>query len=247
MFQVAIYEDDQYSRFFPMAYLSPVYHLKIGIRRLYDRIFDCFSTHDRLLFCRSELSSYLSYLYPEDMHHKINYSESILFINGALCLNNKTADIFKSHTDKNTLFLSNNQVIGFFVKKESLDIVQSFFESPPSNKTLIDRLRYDHNFLTKNCPDALFIKEPWMLVEHLTHNLYTDFFEKDLGGLLKGDILPYVSIYNEDDVFVGENCIIEDFTVLNAQEGPIYISDNVYIQGGSYLKGPLYLGENTQV
>ena len=57
---------------------------------------------------------------------------------------------------------------------------------------------------------------------------------------------PFTKIYSPDNVFIEEGAKVMA-SILNAEEGPIYIGKNCHIQEGSIIQGPFYLGDNSVV
>ncbi|MCP9764612.1 putative sugar nucleotidyl transferase [Lacihabitans soyangensis] len=56
----------------------------------------------------------------------------------------------------------------------------------------------------------------------------------------------YTAVYNEDYIFIEEGASIKA-SILNAENGPIYIGRNAVIQEGSLIIGPASIGENAMV
>ena len=57
-----------------------------------------------------------------------------------------------------------------------------------------------------------------------------------------GKIHPSVVLENGDNIYIGENSEIRPGVVLDASAGPIIIADNVYIDIGALIQGPVYIG-----
>lgn len=53
-------------------------------------------------------------------------------------------------------------------------------------------------------------------------------------------------VYNPDRVFVGENVKIKA-AIINAENGPVFIDDNVEIQEGAMIRGPVAIGRNSVI
>ncbi len=70
-------------------------------------------------------------------------------------------------------------------------------------------------------------------------------------GLVDRESGPYlfdknsVKMLNEDGIKIGRNVNIDPFVVIDATEGKVFIDNGVRIGAFSYLKGPLYIGENS--
>jgi UDP-N-acetylglucosamine diphosphorylase / glucose-1-phosphate thymidylyltransferase / UDP-N-acetylgalactosamine diphosphorylase / glucosamine-1-phosphate N-acetyltransferase / galactosamine-1-phosphate N-acetyltransferase len=57
---------------------------------------------------------------------------------------------------------------------------------------------------------------------------------------------PFTAVYNSENIFIEEGVSIKA-SILNAENGPIYIGKNAIIQEGSLLIGPVAVGEGSMV
>ena len=48
-------------------------------------------------------------------------------------------------------------------------------------------------------------------------------------------------------MFINSNSTIEDFVLINAEKGPVYIDSNVYIESNTKIEGPVYIGNNSKI
>ena len=62
---------------------------------------------------------------------------------------------------------------------------------------------------------------------------------------LRGEIAPSVKLLNKKQIFIGANSVIEDFVLIDARKGPVYVSEGVEIKSHCLIQGPTYLGPGT--
>ncbi|KQC13708.1 MAG: hypothetical protein APR63_07735 [Desulfuromonas sp. SDB] len=62
---------------------------------------------------------------------------------------------------------------------------------------------------------------------------------------LRGEIAPSVELLNKKQIFIGANSLIEDFVLIDARKGPVYVSEGVEIKSHCLIQGPAYLGPGT--
>lgn len=77
-----------------------------------------------------------------------------------------------------------------------------------------------------------------------------DEIKKDFKLVTKGRMTHRISennrLKNHSDIFIEEGVKVE-FSIINAEEGPVYIAKNAQIMEGSIIRGPFYLGEESVV
>ncbi|MEK7298469.1 MAG: hypothetical protein AAB066_01105, partial [Candidatus Margulisiibacteriota bacterium] len=66
-------------------------------------------------------------------------------------------------------------------------------------------------------------------------------------GVIKGDLRPFAALEKEEQIFVGSHTVIEDFAVLNANNGPIYIDSDVVVEAHTRIEGPAYIGRGARI
>ncbi len=90
---------------------------------------------------------------------------------------------------------------------------------------------------------ALLICYPWELVRN---NLFL--LEKDFQSpSLLGTVYEGVHLINRDKISIGEGTKIKPGVVLDAENGPIVIENNVTIMPNAVLEGPCFIGENSLI
>jgi UDP-N-acetylglucosamine diphosphorylase/glucosamine-1-phosphate N-acetyltransferase len=94
-------------------------------------------------------------------------------------------------------------------------------------------------------PDCKIIEHPWQLFENNDWAIRQDF--EMLAQSKKPRPIP-----EDNRVICPENVFIEagatiNFSILNAQNGPIFIAKNAEVMEGCLLRGPISIGENSVV
>ena len=96
--------------------------------------------------------------------------------------------------------------------------------------------------------DVKLIKYPWDLVHHNGSQLVSDF--KVLTGgkpQILGKVYEGVHLINPSQIHIAEGAKVKPGVVLDAEEGPIYISKNVKIMPNAVMEGPAFIGENSVI
>jgi UDP-N-acetylglucosamine diphosphorylase/glucosamine-1-phosphate N-acetyltransferase len=247
MVSICLYEDDGYRGLEPFTFLRPAYSLLLGAGTLYDKASDFFKFGNLTLHCRPLLKPYLRRLFPHHIINDINLGAPCLFVNGRLAMTQTIFDILNDSSKTNDMiFTHRGQVVALYLRDESLRRMKDILEAgTPSSQDLISEFR--QTSAAKEMDDVALITYPWDLLVHQQQILSQDFDRFSLGGIVKGDMAPYSVIYNETQVYIGERCQIEDFALIDARKGPVILAEDVIVQSGSRLEGPLYIGPHSQI
>ncbi|MBK6265703.1 GlmU family protein [Marivirga sp. S37H4] len=124
-----------------------------------------------------------------------------------------------------------NILISAHVSEEEL----AFFNA---NEKLEQAAEYDG--------DLTIISEKWHIFQNNGKEIKAD-FELITHGRNSVKIEdPHTIVYNGENIFVEKGAVIKA-AILNAENGPIYIGKNAYVNEGAIIKGPFALGEGSHV
>jgi UDP-N-acetylglucosamine diphosphorylase/glucosamine-1-phosphate N-acetyltransferase len=243
---ICIYEDAVSNSLSPLTTLRPTFDLLVGIDSLYDKIYRYFNYGNITLHCRDELKSTVKERHPDHLVNSINTGSACLFINGRAILTKELyttlSDIESEH---NYLFTHQGHVVACYLRSDLLDTMKAALKGTPSSKELIQAFRA--KCVTKEIESAMMVNTIWDCLNLNQDVIRLDFNYKEVRGIVKGDIDPFASIKNEHNVFIDKNAEIEDFVLIDASRGPVYIEENVYIQSHTRLEGPLFIGKDTHI
>jgi len=246
MINYCIFEDDTVTNLFPITETRPLYDCLLGMSTIFEKFYQQFKNNNITLHTRSYLKPILQESYKEFNINNINTGSPCLFFNGRVIITESlTSKIKKIDPEQNTLFTYKENVVVAYLKGELLDIAIHLLKDLPNNLTIIKQIRskcvvveLDECNIITNCWDFIFYNKLY---------LETDFKNSEKLGIIKGHISPFTAIYNESNVFINKNAYIEDFVIINAKNGPVYIEKNVKIHAHTRLEGPLFIGENTTI
>jgi UDP-N-acetylglucosamine diphosphorylase/glucosamine-1-phosphate N-acetyltransferase len=94
-------------------------------------------------------------------------------------------------------------------------------------------------------PDCRILEHPWHIFQYNDWAIRQD-FEMLTAGRTGGEIPSTNHLIASGSVFAEPGASVS-FSVLNAEDGPIYIGKNAEIQEGCLLRGPLAIGEGSRV
>ncbi len=235
--RICIFEDEGYENLYPLSLTRPVFDLKCGQITLRERILRDFPGVDVSYFLRD----YLAPLFSQDKKEaSINDTdalkrEDILFINGRWLLS------------KGELSLSGEEEIGI-CEKESLYLratTKTINNCSFQNfRELIDSLRQK---LKKKEIKARLVTYPWHLIDNNCWALEED-FEFRVRQDIQAELPSSATICGEKDrVFIARSARIQPLVLLDSTKGSIYIDEEAIISAYSHIRGPSYIGKESQI
>ncbi len=246
MINFCVFEDSYYKELLPLTETRPACDLLVGITTIFNKIKYFYDYGNITIHCREYLKNSLSKHYPDHTINNINSGAPCFFINGRLILDNNLTTIFSQIKGKhNYLFTQNNQVIATFLRGDTLHEMIELLKNIPTSAEIINILRT--KCICKEIDTATLLTNIWDIINVNPKIIENDFKHKNQFGIIKGNIRPFTSIYNENNVFINSNSTIEDFVLINAEKGPVYIDSNVYIESNTKIEGPVYIGNNSKI
>ncbi len=239
---VCIFEDGSYKKLLPLVHFRPVYDLKCGITTLKEKILRSYPGEKVALHVRSYMTDVVSERNPNVSVNEISAAaKQVLFINGRLLMSSKDAEILgDKYPGTDVVYLKDQAVVAAWVSGQNLERLKvalkghnlgiNFFES-------IER---------RELPDAEIITFPWQLVQHNGSQIISDFnFITDAAPRILGRVYEGARLLNPSQIHIAEGANVKPGVVLDAEEGPIFISRNVKIKPNAVIEGPAFIGENS--
>jgi UDP-N-acetylglucosamine diphosphorylase/glucosamine-1-phosphate N-acetyltransferase len=241
-----IFEDHKYAQFFPLTYNRPVYELLCGMTKIKDKIRSQFPEAEVVLLCRE----YLEKVLKEKTGQKINDfdvsdQDQILLVNGRIL----PSEDFLQEIDfssEEKLFLQGENMIGWTGRGEAFKHRQSTFQSLFA-KEKIESLKTEIKGRNVEVKSVNYL---WDLISSNASEIEVDFKRAeprlDFKNMFKhNQVDDDALIYDLDKVYVGKDARIDGHVVLDARNGPIFISDGVRIQAHTRLEGSCYVGRDS--
>lgn len=231
---ICIFEDDQAENLYPLSLTRPVYDLRCGITTLKEKIVHQFPLTEINLHCRSYLQQVVAEQNPGIFVNNFD-GDSCLFINGRWLADNKiTGELDFS---EECIYYAGDEVLAAFLKKEKIKKVD--FSRP------LNFPKEQFNNIEEKHVEANLIRYPWELVNHNIGQIIADFKLLGQGGELSGELYESVVLVKKQNIHIGANSKIKPGVVIDAESGPVYISNNVTIMPNAVIEGPAFVGHST--
>jgi UDP-N-acetylglucosamine diphosphorylase/glucosamine-1-phosphate N-acetyltransferase len=199
----------------PFTYTRPVAGIRCGIHTLAEKWAD--RCHAVVSF---QTETYLSVKYPQRI------SGDNLFINGALCPDEHLTGIVKGLPHGSALISEKDEVLA--VRTHSSWNASEGIDG-------LSTVAYQEPFT--------MIRNVWDIFTFNGAQIKADYERIASTRKSMGISDPFTHCYKPENIFVEEGAIIKA-SILNAENGPIYIGKNALIQEGSMIQGPFAIGDN---
>jgi len=238
MATICIFEDSGFENLLPLTYTRAVYELRCGIMQIFEKIVHLYPETSITLYCRDYIADTLRERSGFPVNQKVN-DDICLFLNGRVISLPKDINI-NQNIDEVGIY--GNTIIYAMLKKEKAEnIGPSFFLKHDS----ADKLKKEGVKLSE-CR-AEMINYPWDLVHHNAEQIEKDFNILIPKGEVSGTIYSGVHLLNPSQIYIGKGSSVKPGCVLDAEEGPILIGENVTLFPNCSIKGPAFIGSGSQI
>lgn len=236
--KLIVFEDADYISLLPLVYTRPVFKLRCGFDALLHKTEAAFGKQAGAVVVRSALRT---------AFHRRN-ERPVIGVDTA--------------TDENDQLWINGRALvtkAFDIPMNSAawrgDTLLAARIDAPTSSTLGDAVLMGTDATRKalaKCKaadvsdaHAQLIEYPWQLVNATPREIVRAFADVEPGS--RGIIYPGAHLVNEGAIHIGPGSRLMPCAVLDAEDGPIYIADNVTIRPNVTITGPCYIGENCTI
>lgn len=232
--RVVFFEDDQVSRFSPLALTRPVFELVCGHFSLRERIMRRLEVTDWGVLIRPHLAETYQEQHPEAHVNDLScFAEGpTLLINGRWLSDRCQFDVEPDEV----------QMRDECVASLLLEPVEAEFLKTTDWSTALKQLARTRRHTEA---DGLMAEHPWDLIDRNSWQLSADFNARPSPP---AEVGPQVSLLGSSaDIHVDRSAVVDPFVVLDARKGPIWIDPGAVIGSFTQLQGPCFVGEGTHV
>ncbi|MCF6147586.1 MAG: hypothetical protein E3K37_02900 [Candidatus Kuenenia sp.] len=236
MSHICIFEDIHYSRLSPLVYTRATFELRCGLYTPLERASKLYPGAIITLFCRDYLTDVLKERYNLEVNAPRKPENSCLFINGRAILSHPVPP-----EGPEEIGIQGDTVIYLRLKKNTAGKI-SFEKFPEENN--IEKL--------KNLFPRVDIRVPvlhyfWDIIKHNASQITEDFSLFVREGRNAGKDYEGAYLINKDKIYIGKDSRVKPCCVIDAENGPVYIGNNVTISPNTTVEGPVYIGDNSVV
>jgi UDP-N-acetylglucosamine diphosphorylase/glucosamine-1-phosphate N-acetyltransferase len=233
---LCIFEDKKIKNFYPLTLTRPVYDLRCGISTLWERI-NRISEENLHLLCRKYLSRVTSQKIKKARVNQLEdlNDEDILFVNGRLLLLDERIAL----EGDEKIGIQGEEIVYARLNKDTLEKL-----SFGSLEKIEDILAQAKQMVKVEEVEVNLLEYPWDLIRLNGEAIRADFKLIGKKGI-KGKVAEGAYLINPDQIYLAKGAEVQSGVVLNAEEGPIYIGEEVKIRPPTVIDGPSYIGKGT--
>ncbi|MFQ5957157.1 MAG: putative sugar nucleotidyl transferase [Candidatus Brocadiales bacterium] len=234
---LCVFEDGGHTGLLPLAYSRASYELRLGMYTLLERSLRYYPNTTISLFARESLTDVLKERYPYYINTLDPEADGYLFINGRT-LNPEPIPL--EGEDEIGVF-KDTLVYARLSKKNYQDVSPDSFASTE----LLKKLKKKSSKVRE--VEVRLIDYSWDIMKSNREELEKDFSILHEKGQILGKVYEGVHILNPKWVFLGKGARVKPGCVLDAEESPIYVGEDVTIMPNATIIGPAFIDKGTVV
>ena len=236
MQHICVFEDSRHSQLIPLVYTRPVFELRCGLFTTLERTIKHYPHATISLFCRNYLSEILKENYPYHVNNFPTTEDTCLFLNGRAIIS-----LPVSLEGPEELGVQDNTLVYARLKGNN---AKKISHEKFLTQDVIEMLKDTVRIVNTQVPIVNFF---WDIIKHNKSQIEKDFMLFVKEGSISGKLYEGVHLINEGQIFIGKDSRIKPGCVLDAENGPIYIGNNVAIAPNTTIEGPVYIGSHSIV
>ncbi|MCD6594093.1 hypothetical protein J7L68_00230 [bacterium] len=238
---LVIWADNSSDNFYPLASTHPVFELRAGAFSFIERAKAFFPQSNLFAICHEKFEQSMDKRGICSDISKIDSRLPTLFLNGQVFLTKRAiGNIVRAKNP--TVFVAQNIPVALYLPAGN-NTGMEYFTSPP-DEFAYRRIMSIYEAVELDVP---ILDSLWEIVAQ-----NEKFIGEDFRTFYKRQVVQYtgeshISIRNANDVFVGPDVKIDDFSVLDGSDGPIIIGRGVHIRSGAVIYGPAVIGAESLI
>lgn len=231
-----VFEDEDYSRFYPISLSRPVYEILAGAKTNLDRIRHHFSDFKIFTLGRPYLKAKIEELTEAQF-------DRLILVNGKIVFRSKDRDFINELKDGGPVsYIKDGRLLASVLSlKEFRDLsedILSLYSEGRSRKIIESSKKIEEvNVLTFS-----YIWDPVLLNQELIESDFNEYFKDKSQGPV-GDSF----VYGRNEIFACEDVSADYGAVIDARGGPVIIGKGVEIKPFTYLEGPAFVGDGCRL
>lgn len=236
--KLIVFEDARYDKLLPLVYTRPVFKLRCGFDALLHKLEAAFGRQADAVVVRPALRN--------AFHHR--NERPVIGVDTAtddddqLWINGRALVTERFEIPPGSAVWSGDALLAARIDARTSSILaDAVLEGADEIRKALGALRSAEIVADA----ARLIDYPWQLVNATPREIRRAFEDVEPGS--RGIIYPGAHLVNEGAIYVGAGSRLMPCVVLDADDGPIYIGDNVTIRPNATITGPCYIGENCTI
>ncbi|MEM1568349.1 MAG: putative sugar nucleotidyl transferase [Thermofilaceae archaeon] len=232
--RVCVFEDGKAANFHPLTMTRAVYELRVGATTILEKLLAAFGRGAEVsLHAREYLTEVLRERHPNFLINQLP-PDDVLLLNGRWIHAGEEVDVKDEYVG-----VSGGEVVFIRAKKATLERYRGL-----PIPELVARLSEE---LGREEVKAKLANWPWDLIFENPDAIKRDFARLGKGGV-HGKIKGHIELLGEkEDVYIAPGAVVYPNVVIDAEHGPVIISEGARVYPFTYIEGPTYIGEETYI
>jgi len=227
--KLVVFEDDQFERFLPLAYVRGVFDLKTGATTLAEKIERAAGTKIDALLVRDYLAAVTAEVHGRTAVNNLAdcREQEVLFVNARVC------GVDWKVPDDAVAVWKGDQLAAWRTRDDVTGIrdYAGLAEAARSSK----RVEFEGTWF-----DYI-----WDLMLASPELITTDFKASGRSGV-EGELHPQAVVFGpKDQLFVGRGAQVHPFVCIDTRHGPVTLEEGVEVHPFTRIEGPCYVGRDT--
>ena len=236
MSTIVVYEDGGFANLLPLVYWRGVFDLRLGFDTLLHKARRAWPAATFQLFVRDYLVDVAGEMHGLAVNAPVR--GEALFVNGRLLIGRAF------EVPVNTVLEIGGQVAAVRLDAERAGRMSpDVFLDPDRLSAALGGLPRQDSPI----PDLKMLNWPWNFVHSNAGELMRQFSTQFGKGGIEGHVYQGSYLLNREAIHIGAGSKVMPCVVLDAEEGPIYIGENVKISPHVSVKGPCYIGDGSLI
>ncbi len=248
---LCLFEDEHAPSLRPLVETRAAYDLRLGMRTLLETTQETFDADHLVLHSRPLVGPVTAEAHDNAVVNALPDGPDVLFVNGRFVADDgDLVEQIRECAGANSAraFMQNDTVVAAWVPNAAGRLPKDVLSSKALTAAAFDDLP------TTTVDEATLVRRPWHLLGTLRPALERDVAARTTA--LPTHPLPdraHASVHESvvgirpEHIHLGSNAEVRPGAILNAEDGPIYIDANATIFERAVVKGPCYVGPQSQI
>ena len=248
---LCLFEDDAVPGLRPLVETRAAYDLRLGIRTIAETTVEGLDPEGVICHTRPLVAGKTAQAHPDAVLNTLPEGADVLFVNGRLVLEQDLADLLTEWVNQDAearILLHGDTLLAAWVPDAAHHLpAQTLGEPALTADAFSDRP-------ATSTDNATLVRRPWSFLDTLPSALHRDIAARTT--VPPSGPLPHRNHARVHDsvvavepgrIHLGTGTTVKPGAILNAEDGPIYIDDEATIAERAVVKGPCYIGPQSQI
>ncbi|MDD3124836.1 MAG: putative sugar nucleotidyl transferase [Candidatus Kapabacteria bacterium] len=248
--QIIIYEQDNYLAFYPFSIMHPVWELRVGAMRLFEKYRNIYPEIP-IVFHSKRTLQMLSFLERFGLDNSPLEKRNTLIVTAGFLPDKMLMDAMEKRIEDaggcSFAFRDRKRTVALYLRAD--EIISTEGESVEFLRRMINEysLMFEGAELAELGRLEAEAENLWSAIYHNAEAIRSDSVFFDDFRRFEQSRFPLVAAVKPENIRIGASVKIAPLCSLDATDGKIIIDEDAEIMSGTTIIGPAYIGKNTKI